>query len=162
MAPPSPLSVSAKASATTAATSSSSSASSAPSAAAYNNTPREATHGSPSSPSSLTAAGPSSALLESSAAPPPQPELPPLHYAAQTGDLTALYSLLPENANDDDDEAQASAVANSRDAQGITALHWAAINNQVVACKVLLERGKAEVDARGGELDATPLQWAAR
>ncbi|ORY76495.1 hypothetical protein BCR35DRAFT_252388, partial [Leucosporidium creatinivorum] len=51
--------------------------------------------------------------------------------------------------------------ANDRDAQGITALHWAAINNHLLACKLLLERG-AEVDAVGGDLMATPLHWAAR
>ena len=52
-------------------------------------------------------------------------------------------------------------LANERDGQGIAALHWAAINNHVIACKMLLESG-AEVDAVGGELGATPLQWAAR
>jgi palmitoyltransferase ZDHHC13/17 len=40
-------------------------------------------------------------------------------------------------------------------------LHWAAINAQVGACRYLLEQG-ADVDARGGDLVATPMQWAAR
>ena len=86
----------------------------------------------------------------------PPPTLPALHLAAQTGDLTALYALLkPEPPN------LPTANVNDRDAQNITALHWAAINNQVLPCKFLLENG-AEVDARGGDLNATPLHWAAR
>jgi ankyrin repeat protein len=40
-------------------------------------------------------------------------------------------------------------------------LHWAAINAHVDVCRWLLEHG-AEVDAIGGDLQATPLQWAAR
>jgi hypothetical protein len=40
-------------------------------------------------------------------------------------------------------------------------LHWAAINAQVPACRLLLENG-ADVDALGGDLVATPMQWAAR
>src|ERR1700722_2589442 len=45
--------------------------------------------------------------------------------------------------------------------QNITALHWAAINAQVATCRYLLEQG-ADVDALGGDLVATPMQWAAR
>ena len=53
------------------------------------------------------------------------------------------------------------ASATSRDDQNITPLHWAAINAQVAACRYLLEQG-AEVDALGGDLIATPMQWASR
>lgn len=53
------------------------------------------------------------------------------------------------------------AKATDRDAQNITPLHWAAINAQLAACRYLLEQG-AEVDALGGDLVATPMQWAAR
>ena len=53
------------------------------------------------------------------------------------------------------------AKATDRDAQNITPLHWAAINAHVGACRFLLEQG-AEVDALGGDLVATPMQWAAR
>jgi palmitoyltransferase len=48
-----------------------------------------------------------------------------------------------------------------RDSQDVTPLHWAAINAHVAACRWLLDHG-ADVDATGGELKATPLQWAAR
>lgn len=53
------------------------------------------------------------------------------------------------------------ATASDRDEQNITPLHWAAINAQVPACRYLLDQG-AEVDALGGDLIATPMQWAAR
>ncbi|XP_045763022.1 palmitoyltransferase Hip14 isoform X1 [Maniola jurtina] len=50
---------------------------------------------------------------------------------------------------------------NQPDHETVTLLHWAAINNRREIIAFLLERG-ARVDARGGELQATPLQWAAR
>lgn len=53
------------------------------------------------------------------------------------------------------------ATTDDRDGQNVTALHWAAINAQLAACRYLIEQG-ADVDAKGGDLDATPLQWAAR
>ena len=78
----------------------------------------------------------------------------PLHLAAQQGDLDTLYRLL------DQPDAETTTAADP-DAQGITPLHWAAINSHILFCKALLERG-AEPDLRGGELAATPLMWAAR
>lgn len=50
---------------------------------------------------------------------------------------------------------------NEPDPDTVTLLHWAAINNRVEIVKLLLERG-ARVDALGGDLNATPLQWAVR
>lgn len=82
--------------------------------------------------------------------------LPRLHIAAQTADLQALHDLLAPT-----DGTAPQATATDRDPQGITALHWASINNHVLASKFLLESG-AEVDAIGGDLSATPLHWAAR
>lgn len=38
---------------------------------------------------------------------------------------------------------------------------WAAINNQYAMCKFLIEHG-AEINRKGGESVATPLQWAAQ
>lgn len=52
-------------------------------------------------------------------------------------------------------------LVRSRDFQDVTALHWAAINNQIPVAKCLLDHG-AEVDAIGGELIATPLHWCTR
>jgi hypothetical protein len=94
--------------------------------------------------------------------PSPPPPVPPLHFAAQTGDLSALYALLPDPSDAPSASTSAPRVtANDLDGQGIPALNWAAINNQVLACKFLLERG-ANVDAIGGDLSATALHWAAR
>lgn len=77
--------------------------------------------------------------------------IPLIHQLAQQGDLTRIRDLLDRN------EAKATDV----DAEGITALHWAAMNSALDVCRLLLERG-AEVDAVGGELQATPLHWATR
>jgi len=58
----------------------------------------------------------------------------------------------------------ASADANDPDpTSGLVAypLHWAAINGRLMFCKVLLDNG-ATVDSRGGELNATPMMWAAK
>ncbi|KAH9451296.1 hypothetical protein Pst134EB_018780 [Puccinia striiformis f. sp. tritici] len=91
----------------------------------------------------------------------PEPPLPtttdeeaapsPLHLAAQRGDIEAVKQLL------DSDLAQPTDV----DDQGITALHWSAINSHLNLSSLLISRG-AMVDAFGGQLLATPLMWAAR
>ncbi|XP_023019839.1 palmitoyltransferase Hip14 isoform X1 [Leptinotarsa decemlineata] len=50
---------------------------------------------------------------------------------------------------------------NERDCENVTLLHWAAINNRKEIMHFLIEKG-ADVDAVGGELQATPLHWATR
>ncbi|RHZ58457.1 palmitoyltransferase akr1 [Aspergillus thermomutatus] len=52
-------------------------------------------------------------------------------------------------------------TANYQDDEGITPLHWAAINNQYAMCKFLLDNG-ANVNAKGGDSVATPAMWAAQ
>ncbi|KAF7289334.1 Palmitoyltransferase [Mycena indigotica] len=79
------------------------------------------------------------------------PEDTSIFVAAQRGDVATIRDLI----------LSGKAQATDRDPQNITPLHWAAINAQVPACRLLLEHG-AEVDALGGDLVATPLQWAAR
>lgn len=86
-------------------------------------------------------------VQESFASPAP----PLLHTLAQAGDVAKITELLDSDG----------AAANDRDPEGISALHWAAMNSHTSLCKLLLDRG-AEVDAVGGELQATPLHWAAR
>ncbi|KAF3915308.1 Ankyrin-2 [Arthrobotrys entomopaga] len=81
------------------------------------------------------------------AVPPP----PNVTRMAQAGDEAGLRQLL--------DSGKIS--ANYRDPDGITPLHWAAINNQYIVCKLLLEAG-ADVNAVGGESVATPTMWAAQ
>ncbi len=51
--------------------------------------------------------------------------------------------------------------AKYKDAEDITPLHWAAINNQYAVCQYLLEQG-ADVNAKGGESNATAAMWAAQ
>ena len=72
------------------------------------------------------------------------------HVWAQHGDSERLHAWI-EGGGD----------ANIRDPEGITPLHWAAINGHVACCRTLLERG-ADVHAIGGALRATPLHWCAR
>ncbi|KAJ3003600.1 palmitoyltransferase akr1 [Thoreauomyces humboldtii] len=74
-----------------------------------------------------------------------------LFQAAQQGVLPRVEELLR------DGQIQPS----DRDPEGCTALHWAAINNQIVIADYLIIKG-AEIDAIGGDLQATPLHWAAR
>ncbi|KAM7183213.1 putative palmitoyltransferase [Naviculisporaceae sp. PSN 640] len=70
---------------------------------------------------------------------------------ARIGDIAGMEKLF-ESADYD---------ATYTDEEGITPLHWAAINNQYAMCKFLIERG-AEINKKGGESVATPLQWAAQ
>ncbi|GAA5904585.1 hypothetical protein JCM6882_004914 [Rhodosporidiobolus microsporus] len=95
---------------------------------------------------------------------PPPPALPPLHTAAQRGDLAFLRSLLSSSTSTSPSSStfrDPKQVVNERDEQGITPLHWAAINGHLLFCKELLLAG-AETDVRGGELEGTALHWAAR
>ncbi|KAI9803284.1 MAG: hypothetical protein M1825_002075 [Sarcosagium campestre] len=46
-----------------------------------------------------------------------------------------------------------------KDDEGITPLHWAAINNQYALCKFLIDAG-SDINAKGGESAATPIMWA--
>ena len=71
--------------------------------------------------------------------------------ATQYGMLERVQQLLDEEG----------VGVNSRDAENVTHLHWAAINNRLEISKLYLSRG-ADVDAVGGELKSTPLHWAAR
>lgn len=50
---------------------------------------------------------------------------------------------------------------NLPDNDTVTLLHWAAINNRSEIVRLLLQKN-AKVDTIGGDLNATPLQWATR
>ncbi|KTW25902.1 hypothetical protein T552_03176 [Pneumocystis carinii B80] len=52
-------------------------------------------------------------------------------------------------------------MANISDDQGVTALHWASINDQLNVGRYLLLNG-VDVNVQGGELCATPVHWAAK
>lgn len=47
------------------------------------------------------------------------------------------------------------------DNEGITVLHWAAINNRIPVASYIIQKG-ADVNAVGGELRSTPIHWATR
>ncbi|KAF2637453.1 palmitoyltransferas-like protein akr1 [Massarina eburnea CBS 473.64] len=51
--------------------------------------------------------------------------------------------------------------ATYKDEQGITPLHWAAINNHYALCHFLIKSG-ANINAKGGDAVATPVLWAAK
>ncbi|KAK3358042.1 hypothetical protein B0T25DRAFT_540826 [Lasiosphaeria hispida] len=70
---------------------------------------------------------------------------------ARVGDVAGMEKLFEAGEYD----------ATYTDDEGITPLHWAAINNQFAMCKFLIENG-AEINRKGGESIATPLQWAAQ
>lgn len=74
-----------------------------------------------------------------------------VHRCAQCGDLAQLTAIVEEDPS----------LVNTRDAENVTPLHWAAINGHMACCEFLLEHG-ALVNAAGGDLGATPLQWCAR
>ena len=71
--------------------------------------------------------------------------------AAREGNTEQIRALI---------ESGRASVAD-RDEEGITPLHWAAINDRVQTCAYLIEQG-TDVNAFGGSVPATPLQWAAR
>ncbi|KAK3947171.1 hypothetical protein QBC32DRAFT_355184 [Pseudoneurospora amorphoporcata] len=70
---------------------------------------------------------------------------------ARIGDIAGMEKLFEAGEYD----------ATYSDDEGITPLHWAAINNQYAMCKFLIDKG-AEINKKGGESVATPLQWAAQ
>eukprot|EP00051_Salpingoeca_urceolata_P028167 m.485374 g.485374 ORF g.485374 m.485374 type:complete len:609 (+) comp23794_c0_seq1:61-1887(+) len=83
-----------------------------------------------------------------------QPAAPPpmdIFQLSQRGLVDQVKPLIEEKMTD----------VNIRDKENITCLHWAAINNRIPLVQFLLEKG-AEVDSLGGELMASPLQWATR
>ncbi|KAI1097295.1 ankyrin [Jackrogersella minutella] len=81
-------------------------------------------------------------------APPSEPDIMQI---SRVGDIVAMEKLFESSDYD----------ATYTDDEGITPLHWAAINNQFAMCKFLIEKG-ADINKKGGESVATPLQWAAQ
>lgn len=78
-------------------------------------------------------------------------EGPDIFVAAQYGDWQRIEQLIKHG----------TAKATDVNEQNITPLHWAAINDRLLACKALLDNG-AQVNATGGDLNATPMMWAAK
>lgn len=74
--------------------------------------------------------------------------------ACQSGDLPKVKELISSGA----------VLATDSCEEGITGLHWAAINNRLSVVKYLVENeySRADVNRVGGALLATPLHWACR
>ncbi|KAJ4363025.1 palmitoyltransferase akr1 [Neocucurbitaria cava] len=70
---------------------------------------------------------------------------------ARLGEIGAIQKLFDSGKFD----------ATFKDEQGITPLHWAAINNHYALCHFLIQAG-APINARGGDAVATPVLWAAK
>ncbi|KAF2805705.1 palmitoyltransferas-like protein akr1 [Mytilinidion resinicola] len=70
---------------------------------------------------------------------------------ARLGEIGAIQKLFDSGKFD----------ANYADEQGITLLHWAAINNHYALCHFLIQNG-ANVNAKGGDAMATAVLWAAK
>ncbi|KAK5720428.1 palmitoyltransferase akr1 [Elasticomyces elasticus] len=87
--------------------------------------------------------------LESS--PPRLPVEQDLMQLARLGELRSIQRLFDSGSYN----------AKSIDEQGITALHWAAINGHHALCHFLIQSG-ADVNARGGDAQATPVLWASK
>ena len=71
--------------------------------------------------------------------------------AVQTGDFDSVEELVVKNR---------LVSVNSKDTDGCTLLHWAAINNRVQITNLLVTNGALHVP--GGILNETPLHWALR
>lgn len=86
----------------------------------------------------------------------PQPESDWLIFVAacQSGDLPKVKELISSGA----------VLAQDSCDEGITGLHWAAINNRLSVVKYLVENdvSRADVNRLGGKLAASPLHWACR
>ncbi|KAF1832528.1 hypothetical protein BDW02DRAFT_502747 [Decorospora gaudefroyi] len=70
---------------------------------------------------------------------------------ARLGEIGAIQKLFDRGEFD----------ATYKDEQGITPLHWAAINNHYALCHFLIQAG-APINAKGGDAVATPVLWAAK
>ncbi|CAH2354873.1 palmitoyltransferase Akr1p [[Candida] railenensis] len=82
------------------------------------------------------------------------PDLTSLMDACQKGNLPIVQDLISSR----------TVSANDTFEDKVTALHWAAINDNLAIVKYLCENeySKADPNIQGGDLKATPLHWACR
>ncbi|KAK4940425.1 palmitoyltransferase akr1 [Elasticomyces elasticus] len=84
----------------------------------------------------------------------PKPSLPvedDLMQLARLGEIRSIQKLFDSGRY----------KATYADDEGITPLHWAAINGHLALCHFLIQAG-SNVNAKGGEAEATPVLWAAK
>lgn len=82
------------------------------------------------------------------------PTLAQFMSACQVGDLDTVKDLISSK----------KVSASDTFSEGVTGLHWAAINNRLSVVKYLMENeySKGDPNAIGGNLRATPFHWACR
>lgn len=85
----------------------------------------------------------------------------PIVKAVQYGILPRVVDLVEPKYSADGSLVNAGFDVNQLDDEGVSLLHWAAINNRMSIVRYLLSKG-ASVDRLGGHLAATPLHWAIR
>ncbi|VDP76883.1 unnamed protein product [Echinostoma caproni] len=85
----------------------------------------------------------------------------PIVKAVQYGILSRVVDLVEPKLAPDGSLLSAGFDVNQLDDEGVSLLHWAAINNRMSIVRYLLSKG-AFVDRLGGHLAATPLHWAIR
>ncbi|KAF2763207.1 palmitoyltransferase akr1 [Pseudovirgaria hyperparasitica] len=90
-------------------------------------------------------------LKDMAAQPTPLPIEEDIMQLARLGEIGAIQKLFDAGKVD----------ATYVDDQGITPLHWAAINNHYALCHFLIQAG-ANLNAKGGDAVATPILWAAK
>ncbi|CAK4030844.1 Palmitoyltransferase akr1 [Lecanosticta acicola] len=90
-------------------------------------------------------------LSDLDSSPPPLPVEQDLWQLSRLGEIRAVQKLFDSGRY----------TAKSTDEQGITALHWAAINGHHALCHFLIQSG-ADLNARGGDAKATPVLWASK
>jgi ankyrin repeat protein len=76
-------------------------------------------------------------------------DLPSLLDAVQRGTTAEVASVLDRNPE----------LVHQKDAEGATALHYAAFYGHSDVARLLIDRG-AEINARDGKFNATPAGWA--
>lgn len=83
-----------------------------------------------------------------------KPNLQKFMSACQQGNIHVVRDLIDNKLVD----------VNETFSDNITGLHWAAINNRLELAKYLVDQPKvkANINAFGGEINATPLHWACR
>ncbi|AGO14181.1 AaceriAER388Cp [[Ashbya] aceris (nom. inval.)] len=85
--------------------------------------------------------------------PPKDPTLVKYHAACQRGDLKTVKDMIEAGLVD--------VKADWDEEERVSGLHWASANNRLNLVRYLIAQG-ADVNIKGGDLEATPLHWASK
>ncbi|AEY97375.1 FAER388Cp [Eremothecium gossypii FDAG1] len=84
---------------------------------------------------------------------PKDPTLVKYHAACQRGDLKTVKDMIEAGVID--------VKADWDEEEQVSGLHWASANNRLNLVRYLIAQG-ADVNIKGGDLEATPLHWASK